>query len=308
VRFDGSGVTAEYFADDQETLELQWAQRWVDESSRRGGPTYTIAGRAPEPGDVLVRRANEPDAHLQITEAVDAHRLAMEGRRKLLSSAIWRATPDIRQLLSGVKLVISDGGAIVGLPDAASDAGAAYAKYFAGFLVHNANLIAALPVAVSESDWKTAILSDPASGVELHTAILRYAPADSSSPGKWLWSGPVRAIGGDDPDGSYISDAVLKKLRQYPLQHYPKNPLWLLVYTLDCHYDQLQEQLIQAEITSRGSPFERIFLFDGNSNYSRQLFPLTQGTDTIPREKPRWLILGHDCVPRNDDPRFVDIK
>jgi hypothetical protein len=61
-----SPLAVESFPAQKDALEFVWAQRFTDALEKQRGTRYVVAGRAPDPGDVLLGRDGEQDIYLQI--------------------------------------------------------------------------------------------------------------------------------------------------------------------------------------------------------------------------------------------------
>lgn len=293
-------MSSEHFSPDPDLEELQWAKKFVEALAKKGGPTYSIAGRAPEPGDaLLVRGGGEPDVYLQITEAVDTHRVAMVVKRDRYTQIMWRAAPTLKTEFPGLQFFFDDAGLIAKFPQPSSPQAEAFARMYAQILTNSAGALRALPV----GHWSGCLLREATTGAEVMSRVHRYAEA---GPAKWLWGGTVR-IFDDTPLPDYIRDVVLGKL-QHPecLKYKGKNPLWLLAFTRDCTYDIEQEKAIQAAAASGSNPFERIYFFRDNV---RRIFPPGCELSAAPGPKPKAVIeCGSDYLAQPFDTRFRDIE
>lgn len=300
VKLDGT-MSSEHFSPDPDIEELQWAQKFVDALAKQGGPTYTIAGRSPEPGDaLLVRGEAEPDVYMQITEAVDLHRVAMTVKRERYTQAMWRAAPGMKETFAGLQVIIQDGGRIGELPEPSTPQAQEFIAYFAR-CADNTRL-ENLPLNYITGG---SLLREVTTGVEIHVRVQRYAAA---GPAQWLWGGPVRILD-LAPLPEYVRDVVLAKLRHPQcLKYKGPNPLWLLAFTRDCQYDIDQEREIQAAAAVGPNPFERIYLLELGGPTVRQLYPPGCAHSPEPPAKPKGFMLGSDCLPNALDTRFRNIE
>jgi hypothetical protein len=325
------GVVIDRLPTDTEELELEWARRFVQALANQYGTIYKVLGNTTPPGDVLIQQEDEPVVSLEITEAVDQARVAAEQWRSRYTQLIWEAAPELKTLLSGVKVSLDDGGTILSLPNPKDGDGKTVAAALAAQLVNASSQAAALPtLTAADGQVEIALMMDcfrmraqlevvPAitaaqgkgcialfrkeerKGPEVFILLRRYAAKDAAAP-EWLWSGASTTVGAPLP--SWVREAVRGKLN---ISHAkPKDiPLWLLVCTRDCAYSMDEEIEIQSDLGAANHPFERVYFF--NRTHARQIFPPVDDAKTKPGPRPRGFVLGGDLIPPLSDPRFKKI-
>lgn len=285
-------------------LELAWAGEFVEALTRQHGMKYVVAGRAPEPGDVLLSSDRESDIHLQIAEAVDQQRVKAQRARQLYGETTWASdTAELLRVFSGVKVAFNDAGRILRFPTAGSETCRNAAAELSLFLRWFEDSVRCLPVSVpgAERSGDTHFCL-PKSRLELWVRATRYAPFGDGVPPQWLWCGPPGCIG-DPPEPEYIRLSIQSKLAK----SYAKisAPFWLLVYTVDCQFSVAEEANIQADLAATRHPFHRIFVL--HQNKARQVFPPVEDSGTAPPKTRGWTILAHEGWPRLDDERWATV-
>jgi hypothetical protein len=305
--FDERALAVEEFPVDQKTLEIAWAQRFVDALEKQKAGRYTVFGSALHIGaDVLLRPDSGPDVQLQVTEAVDYRRIDNDKRRKWYVKAIAKAEPTLKSAFVGIQIALIDDGLMINFPNANTKEGLAIAASIAQFLLRLQTRASAYPVCPpGRTPHHNAGIEfkDPAKAEwSIVVFLTRYAPVGVQAPAQWQWASA--GLVGGPPAPQYIRDAIRNKLDG----NFTKilgEQLWLLVYTVDCPYDAEQEADIQSLIATTRNPFDRIFVLDRSR--TRQVFPLVDDPQTAP-PKAGFFILGSDAIPAVNDPRYRDIE
>lgn len=303
--FGPAALVVEEFPADKDALELAWAWRFTDALEKQKGVRYEVVGSISDPpGDVLLRRESQPDIFLEVTEATDQQRIESERFRKLYVRAISDADPRLKTAFSGIQIAMIDGGQMLKLPNPQSQVGAAVAAALSKFILGlepRLSLLPVCPTGGSPHPRGAVFFRDPVSEVSVSVFLTRYAPIGAAAAAQWQWSGPAWSIGDVAPH--YFLEAIKSKLDKNFAKI--RNPLWLLVYTVDCPYDSDQEAEIQSCLATTRNPFDCIYILDRAR--TRQVFPLVDDPTTAPGKKG-FTILGSDLIPAVNDPRYRDIE
>lgn len=197
VRFGDPALVVEGFPADKEALEIAWAQRFTEALQKQNMPHYMVVGRAPDPGDVLLRRKGEPDIYLQVTEAVDLRRIQSDGMRRSYMRAISETNTRLKSAFSGIQIFLSDDGQMLKLPNPQSKAGLAVAAAMSKFILDLEPRLATLPIC-PPGGWphprQAMNFQDPSSAVSITVFLTRYALAGATAPAHELEGRVVELI------------------------------------------------------------------------------------------------------------------
>lgn len=304
VTFGWPSLLVQKFSPDKNLLETQWAQRFCDEYDKQFGLRYRVEGRAPEPGDVLLRSDGGADVHLQITEAIDVRRLHTERLRRAYSEAVWKLTPELKTVFKGIKIAITDAGQAPKLPqDPGSSEVMALARELGKFLLSLEPVLKSIPVFPPGGFPRQHLTFTTPGGIEIAVLLSRYAAPGVSAPAQWVWFGPIRLIGGDEEiSPHYFLTTIQNKVGKSYAK--PAEPLWLLVYSVDCFYNLHQQAAVKTYLRDTKHPFAKVFVLAHPS--LQQVYPVV-GEITVPEGSEGHSVLGSDCIPKIEDPRYVNI-
>jgi hypothetical protein len=299
--FDERALAVVSFPSDKDALELTWVQRFTEALEKQSGLRYEVAGMAPEPGDVLLRRDREPDVYLQVTEAVDLRKIKGDAIRKSYMKAISQADPILKTAFPGVQIALMDCGKILEFPDPQSADGRTLGAFMAKSILKFQSWLPDMAVCPPGGSPNPSGRVNVSSDLWIDIFLTRYAAVGVTARAQWQW-GSALVVGGDAAP-HYFCAAILNKLDG----NFSKirDPLWLLVYTVDCPYDTEQEADIQSLLTTKRNPFDRIFTLDVAR--TRQIFPLIDDPETRPGPKG-YSHPGAGGIPKVNDPRYRDIE
>jgi hypothetical protein len=298
--FDERPLEVVSFPGNKDALEIAWAQRFTEALEKQSGLRYEVVGLAPEPGDVLLHRDGEPDIYLQVTEAVDLRKIKGDAIRKSYMKAIFHADPTLKTAFSGIQIALMDCGKIFEFPDPQSPEGRTLAAYTAKSILGLQSRLPDIPVCPLGGFPNPIGRVNASSDLWIDIFLTRYAAAGVVAPAQWQWF-TAWVIGGDAAP-HYFRAAILNKLDGNFARI--RDPLWLLVYTVDCPYDIEEEADIQSLLATKRNPFDRIYTLDRAR--TRRIFPLIDDPETRPGPKG-YCVPGAGGIPKVNDPRYRDI-
>jgi hypothetical protein len=290
-------ISRERFSQDKDELEKQWAQKFADIFEKQYGRKFTVHETRSEPADVILRDEQQTEIQLQITEAVDAHRLSVNAKRAAYRNLLVAVRPEIKSLCAGFKIYLQDAGTIATWPEVkTADAKAICLEIF-HFTRKAIELIARIKT------WRPVggILAIEG-GRSAMVAATRYAHNDAE-PALWFWGGADWGIGDIRPH--YVREAVAGKLQI--TYGDPGGELWLLVYTVDCEYDSEQESEILADLASIPNFFTRVYVLQ-RAQSLWQVFPKDSRPDASPGPRARGgTVLGDAAFAPGHEPDYAPL-
>jgi len=231
-------------------------------------------------------------------------RIQIKERRSEYGKTLWETYPELQTAYSGVQILIHDYGEAFNLPRVKSSKGQIALRNLAGQLENLIPIVLSLPNnPPGEFKGKETRLQIEEGSHNVMVRLVRYAKADSVSPVKWLWTGSCPGI---EP----TIDRGFTDLLQKKLSHYSSisTPFWLVLYSLDCHCDNVEQAALLSQLVEKHHPFNRVYLFSpGYGNEVIRLHPISP--KEIPskpeaRKKTLFMLLPEDAVPNWDDPRW----
>lgn len=275
----------------------------------KAGEPYRLEDDAPEPADLLLKAERGEEVYLQVTEAVDSHRIRTTDMRNRYGTAVWQKDVELRKAYRGVRVALIDGGEARDLPSLSTKEGREVLQELSSALGNLLPVVNSLPTnKEGQLRGKETWVDIPSASMRLHVRLLRYALNLDENPAEWLWTGGHQIREGD------VVEKFLEIIEQKAI-HYAgiSSPFWLVVFSLDPYCPAAEAKSIARRLKETDHPFDRVYLFfpRGSGGRLDMLFPDHRDfTSDIKSEEKKLLFKFYpqDAMPRWDDPRWQPVN